>query len=362
MPSLLDLIRRDAGMQKLKENVKDVGTGIARTPGNLAGSLVDLIRLFAPNSSEVGSSDWINKKAGIPETKTTAGKSAELAASLIDPKNLVGAGAGIIAAGSAANRLHLDEVLERVMNMSADGKSPWQTSRESAKMIKERGNPYGAQSMFIAPDGTPRLVLDNAHARLQTGNLDKKTNRSGTRITELAPKDDSVKLSDILLHPGAFVAHPELLDTTVARMHPLLELMGHKGMYVPPANEMYLAETVSSYDGRLYAPEELLKTMLHETGHAIQYPNKMIGGTSTDPARLLSDLKEAPQSAMTDRWMQQIEGMMRRGTRTKEDDALLHQIYRSKYGEWEAEAGAKYQGKTFPADYLPATVWYNKPK
>lgn len=85
---LLDLIRRDAGIQKTVETAKDVGTGVARTPGNLAGSLVDLIRMVAPKSSEAGSSKWINEKLGIKEPRTLEGKSAEVAASFISPETL----------------------------------------------------------------------------------------------------------------------------------------------------------------------------------------------------------------------------------------------------------------------------------
>jgi len=98
---LLDLIRRDAGIQKAKETAKDVGTGLARTPGNLAGSIVDLIKMFAPNSSEIGTSKWINEKLGLKEPKTLEGKSAEVAASFISPETLAAKIGGFSALGGA---------------------------------------------------------------------------------------------------------------------------------------------------------------------------------------------------------------------------------------------------------------------
>lgn len=109
---LLDLIRRDAGAQKLAENVKDVGTGVARTPGNLAGSLVDLVRMAVPKSSEVGSSKWVNEKLGVPETKTGAGTAAEIATSFISPETLaakIGSLGGLAGAAGIVKNIPLDE-------------------------------------------------------------------------------------------------------------------------------------------------------------------------------------------------------------------------------------------------------------
>jgi hypothetical protein len=120
-PNILDLIRKDAGFQALKENIVDASRGIARTPGNIAGSIVDLIRMFAPSSSEVGSSEWINKQIGVPETKGIAGDVAEIISSLLSPEAAAGklGALGGAAAGILGGAGRQDLILSRQMPINS---------------------------------------------------------------------------------------------------------------------------------------------------------------------------------------------------------------------------------------------------
>ena len=157
---LLNLIKRDAGVKKLKENVKDVGRGVARTPGNISGSIVDLIRLFAPRSSDVGSSEWINKKIGAPEVKGDAGKIAEIAASFVAPETLA---AKIGALGILGGAGRQDLMLTRGLSTQSLVKrlqEPFPNFKQPSLAIS-RGEGVPAENFpFVGGDESVMLVLD----------------------------------------------------------------------------------------------------------------------------------------------------------------------------------------------------------
>lgn len=369
---LLDLIHRDAGIQKAKETAKDVGTGIARTPGNLAGSVVDLIKMFAPNSSETGTSKWINEKLGLKEPQTLEGKSAEVAASFISPETLAAkiGSLGIIGAGNRAHNLGLGDVLSDLYSMANSGVKPTVQARKTADLINAAGNPGSARSMYMGLDNKPRIVLDNAQARLQ--NLERlfvdrpspgsilgtisgsKSAPFSRHQTELDVKpSEVVSLATILDFPGLYKLHPELKHLPVTGFDELSKVLSSaSGSFSPETNTVFL-NSATRYAGK-HPQEVVLETLLHEVTHSIQNKAGFIGGATTSPIGLLEILKQAPKTDKTAKYIQEIQGMMRLG---KYDEKRLHSIYRDSAGEWEARASAEYSGNTFPPDYMPARLW-----
>lgn len=378
---------------------------IKRTPGNIVGGPVDLANLItgalagkgisglAP--APIGGSNWINSKFGLEATKTLTDQTAEallgmatpsgmakgavlglspLVASLaagmkgVKPGTNLSKHAGVIAPINkhVADTLGIQSVVDRVLNMAAEGKSTWKTGVESERALREMRNPGGALSIFIGPEGIPRLKIDTAVAHLAPSFKDKlresyKVNRLDSSYTDL-PKSmlnksgdwlgPEVPLSDLMLHPSLYQISPALGAATV-RTNYLLDLVGASGAYNKDLNMLELptrsfAPNRMSNDANGY----LLETLLHEATHGLQAAAKVREGGRSDIADILKQITAARTqgSYRTPQQLDQLQAYAEKVDKMPKGDlknARIGNLYESNYGEWEARQGSQY-GRSLP--------------
>lgn len=266
--------------------------------------------------------------------------------------------------------------------MRKEGKGKVLTTAEHAKLVQQsmaelaaRRNPDGIRSVFLAPDGEPRLVIDDTFERLLGKEVDKMykagklklrspadgVDPSSMRIDvkELILKnkhDTNIPLDRIYAHPNLFELSPGLATARVENASGLMRMFGAKGSYNGDKNTIYLGDS----DAGRYADalDELLATIKHESTHAIQKDFGVTGGTTTARNKLLADLERS-----TSINPKVIEHYKKLVSDPATSDDVLHRIYRRNYGEWEAENAARYGGNTNPALYLTPQqlgLWFNK--
>lgn len=378
---------------------------IKRTPGNIVGGPADLSNLILGAlagkgisgfvAQPVGGSNWINSRFGLESTKTLADQTAEAVLGMATPSGMAkGAVLGLsplvasLAAGMkgvnvgtnlskqagviapinkhVADTLGIQSVVDRVLSMAAEGKSTWKSGVESEKALREMRNPGGALSVFIGPEGIPRLKIDPAVAQLAPSFKSKlfesyrSTPRDNSFVrlpSNMHYKNEEwlgapVKLSDIMLHPSLYDISPTLANADV-RTSLLVDASGALGAYNKNLNTITLPITAFAPHKLANDPVgSLLETLLHESTHGLQAAAKVREGGSPEVADLVKQLTAARTQGsyrspdQLDQLQKYIEniGKMPDG---KLKDARIEQMYLSNYGEWEARQGSQY-GRSLP--------------
>lgn len=350
---------------------------IKRTPGAFAGGGVDIANFglglltgkglsgFSPEP--IGGSAWINKQFGMQPSTSAIQSGIEAALSSITPS---GAAKALIVALplKMAKEIGIANAAGAATDTLKKTGSQFLASEASARELKQVGNPEGIYSLFTGPDKALRAVVSNEHARLAPRAADYVKSNIFLNRAELGKKYKNTKdlapgpevpLSDILLHPHAYNLVPELATIQV-RHSPLLDIFGSHGAYVPGANTIELA-------GNHYAPRkwindptsELVATLLHEMGHVGQAANSVRGGTAPSQQMLKKSLNEAVAlgSYSSPETLAAIRNVLNNAVDGKLPDNIAEKLYRTNYGEWEAEAGANMLKNTFPLMYERGRTW-----
>lgn len=278
--------------------------------------------------------------------------------------------AGIIAPGRrAAADLGIESVFDRAQDMYRSGRTQQNIAEESIAALNRMRNPGGATSMFIGPEGIGRTVISNENSRL-TQNAPFKVgvdwDRGGWRehAQNLLDENDSVLLSDVLLHPSLYDISPNMSTTTVKKIPELLAFLnpGWMGGYDPRTNSVLVAPRVLMDRSRSNdARGGLQELLLHEAGHGLQEEVGTRGGTSSRVEQLKKALDQAQSmgsyaSPENLEELRQYLDLMSGGTVPEEIvEKNLSKIYRKNYGEAEAEAGSRYVPSVTPYRYLSRT-------
>lgn len=370
---------------------------LKRTPGNLAGGAVDVSNMVLGLvtgkglggfvDKPMGGSKQLNELAGLPEPTSTGQALAESALGMINPgaalkgtglavasliplmagaktgvKLATGPGgkqAGIIvpALPDVTSKLGIESIVEDALSMTAAGASPWKVGATSEAALRAKRNPGEALSVFIGPDGIPRIKLDTANTRLAS-NAPVATSYDAAKLTpKMRPAKDQLEgpetaLSDWLLHPSIYDLVPTLRDTKV-RTNSFLDLFGGDAAYNAGTNTILLP-TISYPPARMAKDPlgYLHESLLHEAGHAVQGASGTRSGTVARVDELLKSVTDARTmgSFRTSAELDSIEALLNKlkaGPDSTNKESVLHRIYTNQYGEWEARQGSQY-GKSLP--------------
>ena len=278
--------------------------------------------------------------------------------------------AGIIAPGRrAAADLGIESVFDRAQDMYRSGRTQQSIAEESIAALNRMRNPGGATSMFIGPEGIGRTVISNENSRLTQNapfkiGVDWDRGRWREHAQNLLGENDSVLLSDVLLHPSLYDISPNMSTATVKKIPELLSFLnpGWMGGYDPRTNTVLIAPRVTvdlarSNDAR----GDLQELLLHEAGHGLQEEVGTRGGASSNPEFLKKALAQAqamgsyasPQDL--DELRQHLDLISSGAVPEEIAEKNLSKIYRKNYGEAEAEAGSRYVPSVTPYRYLSRT-------
>lgn len=275
---------------------------------------------------------------------------------LEDPMNFIGRGigggaAGIIGGRKVLEKLGLEQAGRKAEGMLALGKSQHEIAQKSAEFLSNKGNPSGAMSLFVGPDGQARVVLANDAAKLKRTPLVMVEN-GGVKLD--IKEGDIIPISDIMEFPvlNKILDNPK--DVTL-NYNPFYDLFSYGNtLGVEIGGNRILSGS------SLFPPNKLrndpkgnfLEALLHEITHIIQNQGGTRTGASTSKGILNDALDEAyklgsfkSSSALAN---------IRNDIISASDDELF-KIYRSNYGEAEARAGSEYSPYTFPMMYLGNT-------
>lgn len=265
--------------------------------------------------------------------------------------------AGIIAPATKdiASTLGIESVTDRALNMFKEGKSYWKIGTESEKALREMRNPGGALTVFIGPDGIPRIKIDPAVARIaksapvravrdEFGTGAKLTSSAQSKGLELGPE---IQLSDILLHPSLYDISPAARTATVQH-NPIYDIMGGGAGYSPATNSIQMS--AAQWNPKRLENDPmgyLLETLLHEPTHIVQIENKVRTGGSDAPEsiRQMLDAALTQGSYRTPDQIQQLQKYLTQVDAMPESElkaARLKNLYESSYGEWEARQASQY--------------------
>lgn len=272
-------------------------------------------------------------------------------------------GAGIIAPATKeiASTLNIEKIVDRVMNMAREGKSWWKIGTESEKALREARNPGGALSIFIGPEGIPRIKIDPAVASIAKSAPVKEMQDAYGKLVKLAPEMQAqgqdwlgpeIPLSDILMHPSLYDISPGARTATV--QHNLMfDLTGGGAGYVPSTNTIQLGSTQAGPARIANDPMGyLLETLLHEPTHIIQAENKLRGGGAPTADSVRQALNEALSkgSYRSPAEIQQLQDYLTKIEAMPDSarkQSMLDNLYMSNYGEWEARQASQY-GRSLP--------------
>lgn len=371
---------------------------IKRTPGNIVGGGVDLANLVLGAltgaglkgfvEKPIGGSEQLNEMFGLKAPQSTTQALTETALGMINPTAtakgatlaalsvlplLAGAKKGAkLATGPRAKQagmivpatpdivstLGIQDVIDRAKDMATAGKSTWAVGVESEKALRTARNPGEALSVFIGPDGLPRIKLDTANARIASKYLPAK-DRYGAPVVskhlQAAPGDiagPEIPLSDILLHPSLYQLSPNAAAAKV-QTNEWFDIFGNKGGYSEPTNSIQISRGIAPANRVRNDPiGDLLETLLHENVHLVQFENKLRTGGSDKLKSIQGALDEARSkgSFRTTKQLDELQAYLNHLAKQPDSaarDKALHNLYLSNYGEWEARQGSQY-GRSLP--------------
>lgn len=148
--------------------------------------------------------------------------------------------------------------------------------------------------------------------------------------------DKAATLGDLIEHPKLFAAMPELKNIKISKVpQETLDAATKRGStilggYDPAGNTLQL-----NFNRRT---DELISTILHETQHAVQSGNNMVGG---------GNVARAMRHPETERVWNQISPTLPKNLPEDEFDSLLNRISREVYMRGAGEAEARATQKMF---------------
>lgn len=270
-------------------------------------------------------------------------------------------GAGIIAPATKeiASALNIEKIVDRVINMASEGKSWWKIGTESEKALREARNPGGALSIFIGPEGIPRIKIDPAVARIAKSAPFKEFTNPGDNYVRLGKELTSggeVPLSDVLLHPSLYEISPGARNAVI-RHNPMLDLSGpgQAAVSTDAAGRSIINLGVEQSGPARISNDPmgyLLETLLHEPTHIIQKENMLRGGGGPTVDSVRQTLNEALSkgSYRSPAEIQQLQDYLTKIEAMPDSErkqSMLHNLYMSNYGEWEARQASQY-GRSLP--------------
>lgn len=390
---------------------------LKRTPGNIVGGGVDLVNMALGLltgkgfdglvKTPAGGSEQINKAFGMKQSQNPAQQAAEAVMGMFSPGSMaaqsaktVGIGGaavlgmlkalnaggtapagksasqrGIIVAGTpeTAELLNVKDVVDRAAEMKAGGKSAFSIEQEAMNALAAKRNPGGAFTVYIGPEGIPRIKIDSAVAQFNP-NFAKSlrneyTRGVGGKVTlpkSMGPgKNDMlgspVLLSDILYHPSLYDISPAA-RTMQVQTNSWYDLMQMAGGYNKELNTIGLPMTAYPPTRMSKDPAGvLLDTLLHEATHGLQIENKLrTGGNSSiasireaiDAAKTQGSYRSPEELARLEKYVDALEKMPDSSAKS----SALEMLYRSNYGEFEARLGSQY-GKSFPSQVERGSIY-----
>lgn len=337
----------------------DLGNAVA---GTLAGKgfLKPLVE------KPVGGLKDLKQKFRIPELAPddTLGQVLEAGAGMMSPG---GAAKAIIVPLTKTNKvaktLGIENVVDRVEDMTKSGASTWKVGVESENALRKMRNPGGALSVFVGPDGIPRLKIDPAVATIpKSVGVEITPAWRGIPAEAKLPKamvagpNDLVGperlLSDVLYHPSLYEISPTARTATVQHSG-LLDLFGGGAGYSYTNNAVLLPrETAGPARIKNDPMGFLLESLLHESTHLLQKENAVRSGGAPRIDSILRTLTEAETSGSfrSPAQLSQLKAYaeaLKKMPDSNRKQALINNLYMSNYGEWEARQGSQY-GRSLP--------------
>lgn len=263
--SLLALLKKDQGIQKLKENLEQGFAGAARgLTADLLGAPVDLIAAalrpfgYANEKPALGSA-FIREKTGMPQQESGASLVGNLLSSFVAPEKLPMAAAGIMMGRKSATwNARAEKAAEALLEGGATPEQVWRS-----------------QGVYKAPvDRQPRQEIADADSFFKTS--------AGKKF--LIPPDEfisqnllgkSIRVDKIFEHPELYKAYPELRTLRVkfdpgqegasfSSQAGLIRIgTAHPGI-------KHIEEKLGTKAAEEYRTHQMKLSILHELQHAVQ--------------------------------------------------------------------------------------------
>ena len=273
------------------------------------------------------------------------------------PGGAVGPGSvGIISGPKGAKTLGIEKAVRKAKAMHELGYSQNIIARKSAEHFSMQGNPKGIQSLYIGPDGEPRIVLSNKEAKLKKH---EKVFEGNDYVKFKLKEGESIPLKDLLDFDTLYELSPRMAEAKVV-YDPWVDIFspGTALGYNPETNTIQVGTFLDTPNRLRNDPSgNLLEGLLHEAGHGIQIEQGTRTGTADRLISLRNALDEAKAkgSFKDEVGLQEIEQQLNKiesgKLPEKEKNDLLYKLYKSNYGEFEARAGSEYAETTFPMTY-----------
>lgn len=162
--NLLELIKKDKGMQKLAENTRSVGRAVRNLPADFAGSAVDVANILRGLVAGKGlsgydevpkyGSEYLREKIGSnPKPTTDVESLTALLSSFASPGKAIAGAAGILAVPAALNKEQkaIEATLKARLAKSKDIKSPDNVVFDKKKNVAYSIGPDGRMRANIVP-------------------------------------------------------------------------------------------------------------------------------------------------------------------------------------------------------------------
>lgn len=309
----------------------------------------------------------------LPVSPAAAAKTAAIPlASLLGAMTIASKGRGAVTANKQAGtiggkvqieRADLHELAGEAEDIYKKAKLAGKTEkqaqfavgRHTEEVLKRSGNPYGIQSFFFSPYGEIQAVIDDSTAKVLA-----KQFRIG-KLTQVFPPSTSTKLPEFWEHPNLYQLSPELAETTIVS-RPSLGVGG--GEYTPSTRSIAVGQMATSSRGlaasrrgatNKTALELLDETLRHEATHVMAKESGVVSrGVGVHPAQqavAVERILAAHPNSENAKALANFLGV--RGAELSPQSAASRRIYDANYGEWVAEAGAKYAPTTLPGVIMP---------
>lgn len=279
----------------------------------------------------------------------------------------LGGGAGTIGGLKQINKLGLDDLFEegvqRFVRVLREGGSKKQAQYamglHTSEVLNRMGNPGEAMGMFLSPYGEAQVVIRDIKGKLlYPGVTDVAF--SGQQLPLFA-----TKLSDLYSHPSLYEIS-DLLKDTVVRGTKNISVGG--GAYFPKGNAIEIGNIDSLIhgshrsQGNKSASELVDEVVRHEITHVLQTENRAVSrGTSPEFVPMNMSLnavmnsgKILPSHDTIGKLLNNLDNL----DSFRQVQKQLSDIYKANYGEFAAEAGAKYAPETNPGMFIdPNKHW-----
>lgn len=223
-----------------------------------------------------------------------------------------------------------------------DKQAQFAVGRHTEDVLKRNGNPSGIRSFFVSPYGEIQAVIDDSKAKV----LLEEFNVGG--LSKVFPPKTPTNIQDIYQHPELYNLSPSAAGVKVKQD---LGLSPGSAEYNAVENQINLGLIESTANKS--AVEILDELLRHELTHTMAAESGTLSrGTSTSAAAQLEAVNRVVTGVPTNANALDLQRFLAEylspQSTTQIPQGILKSIYDTNFGEWAAEAGAKYAPSTLP--------------